>query len=69
MSIVCASSLWVCVDTINFGLLAHHNVMLKILGQRIAKLGWTDKLKGIDYHTDNYKQLCENVKYHIQISR
>lgn len=71
MSIVCTGTLWVCVDTINFGLLAHHNVMLKILSQRIAALGWhkgNDKRTGCEASSD-YAQLCEHVKYHIEISR
>lgn len=70
MSIYCAGSLWVCVDTINFGLLAHHNVMLKILSQRIAEVGWTGELKsGTDYDESNHQRLCECVKYHVEIMK
>nr|QGW45407.1 odorant receptor 34 [Bradysia odoriphaga] len=71
MSIISASTLWVCVDTINFGLQAHHNVMLKILGQRLAHLGRPrerePKRTGNDAH--NYNRLCECVEYHLQIFR
>ncbi|XP_037040278.1 odorant receptor Or1-like isoform X2 [Bradysia coprophila] len=70
MSIISASTLWVCVDTINFGLLAHHNAMLKILGLRLSHLGWPREPKkrtANDAH--NYNRLCECVEYHLQISR
>lgn len=71
ISIVCVGTLWVCTDTINFGLLAHHNVMLRILSLRIASLGWIgqDKGTGLDANHNHYEQLCEHVEYHIEISR
>lgn len=69
LSIVFASALWVCVDTINVGLLLHHNVMLKILGERIAKLGWTRKSRARGNTNDVHDQLCEHVEYHLSISR
>lgn len=67
LSCIYASSLWVAIDTINFGLLAHHNVMLKILSQRIASLGWSETENKMD--SNNYKKICDYVKYHVQISR
>lgn len=69
MSIVCTGTLWVCIDTINFGLLAHHNVMLKILSQRIASLGWIGKNKRTYNDAKDYEELCEHVRYHVEISR
>lgn len=69
ISIVFVGTLWVCTDTINFGLLAHHNVMLKILSQRIASLGWIRNDKRTGYDANDYEQLCEHIKYHIKISR
>ncbi|XP_037035102.1 odorant receptor Or1-like [Bradysia coprophila] len=69
MSIICAGSLWVCVDTIDFGLLAQHNVMLKILSRRIADVGWTgSQNRGPDYNENNHQLLCECVKYHVEIT-
>ncbi len=68
LSIIFASAIWICVDTINFGLLAHHHVMLKILGERIARLGWTDTRIGIQLNVDYYEHICAFVKYHNQIS-
>lgn len=57
------------IDTVNFGLLAHHYVMLKILGARIASIGWDEKKERKCGSAHDYEKLCECVKYHIQISR
>lgn len=64
LSIICAGSLWVCVDTINFGLLTLHKVMLRTLGERLVKLGWTPAT-----NSKNYKELCALIQYHVNISR
>lgn len=69
MSIISASTLWICIDTINFGLLVHHNAMLKILGHRLALLGWTRDSKGTETNASNYNKLCECIEYHLQITR
>lgn len=69
LSIIYASSLWVAIDTINFALLAHHYVMLKILGSRIASIGWNEENQRITGSGKDYAKLYKCVKYHIQISR
>lgn len=69
LSCLCAGSLWVCVDTINFGLLAHHNAMLKILGRRLPLVGNCRGESGEPSHQRNFVEVCQLVKYHNQISK
>lgn len=71
VSITYAGTLWIIVDTINFGLLANLNVILKILSHRIELLGWNNIKTMSKNENDryNYTKICDSIKYHSEITR